>query len=189
MRSFGHLERDVMRVIWRAEQPVTGHDIAAQLPSGRDIAYTTLITVVHRLRDKGLLTRFRDGRSFRYQAALTEEEYAADLMAQALNSSDDRSRALLHFAGPMCTAAPGTASAGASWTGGTPALRIKRLLTTGATRPRILLRSALVGAALVIPVTPSVAAVAPVLSVVNTETAPASHHNEAAFTSDFDHHP
>lgn len=101
MRSFGHLERDVMRVIWRATEPVTGHDIAAQLPAGRDIAYTTLITVVDRLRDKGLLSRFRDGRSFRYQAAVTEEEYAADLMAQALNSSDDRSKALLHFAGQL----------------------------------------------------------------------------------------
>ena len=101
MRSFGHLERDVMRVIWRATEPVTGHDIAAQLPAGRDIAYTTLITVVDRLRDKGLLSRFRDGRSFRYQAAVTEEEYAADLMAQALNASDDRSKALLHFAGQL----------------------------------------------------------------------------------------
>ena len=101
MRSFGHLERDVMRVIWRAAEPVTGHDIAAMLPSGRDIAYTTLITVVDRLRDKRLLTRFRDGRSFRYQAAVTEEEYAAGLMAQALDSSDDRSKALLRFAGQL----------------------------------------------------------------------------------------
>lgn len=101
MRSFGHLERDVMRVIWRATEPITGHDIAAQLPTGRDIAYTTLITVVERLRDKGLLTRFRDGRAFRYQAAVTEEQYAADLMTQALNASDDRSKALLHFAGRL----------------------------------------------------------------------------------------
>lgn len=101
MRSFGHLERDIMRVIWRAPAPVTGHDIAARLPTNRDIAYTTLITVVDRLRDKGLLTRFRDGRSFRYQAAVTEEEYAAKLMTQALNASDDRSKALLHFAGQL----------------------------------------------------------------------------------------
>ena len=101
MRSFGHLEREVMRVIWRATHPITGHEIAAQLPADRDIAYTTLVTVVDRLRDKGLLTRFRDGRAFRYQAAISEEEYAADLMAQALNSSDDRSKALLHFAGQL----------------------------------------------------------------------------------------
>lgn len=101
MRSFGHLERDIMRVIWRADDPVTGHDIAAQLPPGRDIAYTTLITVVDRLRDKGMLTRFRDGRSFRYQAKITEEEYAAQLMSQALDASDDRSKALLHFAGQL----------------------------------------------------------------------------------------
>ena len=73
MRSFGDLERDVMRVIWRAGDSVTGHDIAAQMPPGRDIVCTTLITVVDRLRDKRMLTGFRDGRSFRYQAVANTE--------------------------------------------------------------------------------------------------------------------
>lgn len=101
MRPFGHLERDIMRAIWHADQPVTGHEIAAQLPPEREIAYTTLITVVDRLRAKGLLTRFRDGRSFRYQAAIGEEEYAAGLMTDALQVSGDRSKALLYFAGQL----------------------------------------------------------------------------------------
>lgn len=108
MRSFGHLERDIMRVIWQAGTPVTGHDISAQLPPGRDIAYTTVITVVDRLRDKGMLTRFRDGRSFRYTATVSEEEYAARLMSQALDALDDRAKALLHFAGQLD---PGEAAA------------------------------------------------------------------------------
>ena len=119
------------------------------------------------------------------QAVRDLVEYQADDYAAKQHGPRTVAGALL----TMCTAAPGAAPAGASWTGGTPALRIKRLLATGGTRPRMLLRSALVGAALVLPLTPSVAAVAPALSVANTETAPASHHNEAAFTSDFDHHP
>lgn len=90
-----------MRVIWRAGRPVTGHEVASQLDPGRDIAYTTAITVIDRLRDKGLLTRFREGRSFRYESVVPEHEYAAGLMAQVLDATQDRSRALLRFAGQL----------------------------------------------------------------------------------------
>lgn len=89
----------------------------------------------------------------------------------------------------MCTAGPGHAPAGASWTGGTPATRIKRLLNTTRARPRTVLRGALAGAAFLLPVTPSVAAVAPAIAVANTEAALVSHHNEIEPTVDFDHHP
>ena len=148
MRSFGHLERDVMRVTRRVPEFVTRHYIAALLPTGRDIACTTLITVVDRLRDKGLRG-----------ASLT-----------------------------TCTSGPERAPAGASWTGGTPATRIRRLLAMNGARPRTVLRGALASAALLLPVAPSIAAVGPAIAVSNTETAPVSHHGEAESSVDFDHH-
>lgn len=101
MRSFGPLEREIMQVIWQARTPVNGHEIAAVLPRSRGIAYTTLITVLERLREKGLLTRGRDGRSYRYAAAISEDEYAAALMVQVLESSLDRTGALLRFGGQL----------------------------------------------------------------------------------------
>lgn len=101
MRSFGHLEREVMRVVWEERRPLTGHEIAERLSHSRKIAYTTLITVIERLRAKGILTRFRDGRSYRYQAATSEETYAAQLMSEVLEGSADRPRALLAFAGRL----------------------------------------------------------------------------------------
>lgn len=101
MRSFGHLERDIMRVIWQTDRPVTGHEIADSLVPSKDLAYTTLLTILDRLREKGYLTRFRDGRAFRYQAVVSEEDYAASLMAQVLNAADNRSGALLRFAGSL----------------------------------------------------------------------------------------
>ena len=101
MRSFGHLEREIMRVIWQTGRPVTGHDIADALVLPKDLAYTTLLTILDRLREKGYLTRFRDGRAFRYEAAVSEADYAASLMAQVLEAADNRSGALLRFAGRL----------------------------------------------------------------------------------------
>ena len=101
MRSFGELESEIMRVVWRADGAVTGHEIAESLSNDRQLAYTTVITVVDRLRNKGVLTRFRDGRSYRYEARLSGEEYAATLMGQVLSTADNRSGALLRFAGDL----------------------------------------------------------------------------------------
>lgn len=101
MRSFGPLEREVMKIVWAATSPVSGQEVADQLALSRPIAYTTVLTVLDRLREKGALTRHREGRIYRYEAAVTEVEYAASLMTQALDQSSNRSDALLHFAGQL----------------------------------------------------------------------------------------
>lgn len=101
MRGFGHLERDVMRAIWSAPEAVTGREVAEGMTAHADLAYTTVITVIERLREKGYLERQREGRSYRYRALMSEEEYASALMEQVLDDADDRSGALLRFAGRL----------------------------------------------------------------------------------------
>ena len=61
------------------------------------MAYTTLMTVMDRLHRKGWLTRELDGRAFLYRPAATREQYSAGLMAQALDTSADRSATLVRF--------------------------------------------------------------------------------------------
>ncbi|MFE4665547.1 BlaI/MecI/CopY family transcriptional regulator [Streptomyces sp. NPDC056716] len=104
MRPFGELEADIMRVLWAAQdkEPVTIHAITDALDAeGRNLAYTTVMTVTERLRTKGWLTREKVSRSFRYRATRTADDYSAQLMAQALDSSADRTGALLRFAGRL----------------------------------------------------------------------------------------
>jgi len=101
VRTFGELESEIMRAVWRADKPVTGHDIADGIGNERQLAYTTVITVIERLRVKGVLTRSRDGRSYRYQATVSSEEYAALLMGQVLSSAENPSGTLLRFAGDL----------------------------------------------------------------------------------------
>jgi predicted transcriptional regulator len=69
--TLGHLERDVMEVLWRASDgnglPV--RDVQARL--GRKMAYTTVMTTLDRLFKKGLATRRREGRAFEIETTLT----------------------------------------------------------------------------------------------------------------------
>jgi predicted transcriptional regulator len=63
MRTFGELEERIMVAVWARSTPVTVRDIVDDLAATRPAAYTTVITVVERLRAKGWLSRERDGRS------------------------------------------------------------------------------------------------------------------------------
>jgi predicted transcriptional regulator len=69
--ALGHLERQVMDVVWQNER-VSVRDVRAQL--ARTVAYTTVMTTLDRLFKKGLLLRVREGRAFVYCAAFTRQD-------------------------------------------------------------------------------------------------------------------
>jgi predicted transcriptional regulator len=97
MRRLGELERRVMDVLWDSEsQGQTGREVADQLP---DRAYTTVLTILERLRRKTLVQRTTDGRTHRFAAADTREAYRAELMIDALGEpTTNRSAVLVRFA-------------------------------------------------------------------------------------------
>jgi len=96
----GDLERAVMDVLWDrdpAADPVTVRDVAEALQD-RDLAYTTVMTVLDRLAGKGMVSRERAGRAWRYQPAASREAYIAQLMLDALDLAGSRDAALVRFA-------------------------------------------------------------------------------------------
>jgi predicted transcriptional regulator len=96
MRRLGDLERRVMDILWDSDaSPLTGREVADQLP---DRAYTTVLTILERLRRKNLVERNTDGRTHRFAAADTREAYRAELMIDALGEGRDRSAVLARFA-------------------------------------------------------------------------------------------
>ena len=66
----GPLESEIMRLVWKAAGPVSVRDVVDELNAGRRdrLAYTTVMTVMSRLAEKGALTRVREGRGYRYEA-------------------------------------------------------------------------------------------------------------------------
>ncbi|WP_311211100.1 MULTISPECIES: BlaI/MecI/CopY family transcriptional regulator [unclassified Aeromicrobium] len=99
-RSLGSLERSVMDVLWGATSPLTVREVQDGLEASgtHDLAYTTVMTVLDRLGTKEMVSRERDGRAFRYTAALSREAATTEALNATLDSSGDRTAALLHFA-------------------------------------------------------------------------------------------
>lgn len=72
----GPLESEVMERLW-ARGPATVREVVDELGTTRDLAYTTLMTVLVRLHGKGLVARERVGRTYIYRALHTREEHRA----------------------------------------------------------------------------------------------------------------
>ncbi|MDQ3986812.1 MAG: BlaI/MecI/CopY family transcriptional regulator [Actinomycetota bacterium] len=71
----GPLEAEVMEVAWDGGE-VTVRDVHHELNKRRTVAYTTVMTTMGRLTDKGLLRRVEDQRAHRFIPLLTREQYA-----------------------------------------------------------------------------------------------------------------
>lgn len=82
-------------MLWSSPGGLTVREVGTQLP---DHAYTTVLTVLDRLRRKDLVRRSEDGRAHRYAPATSRGAYAAGLMHQALDGSPDRGAVLARLA-------------------------------------------------------------------------------------------
>ena len=80
----GDLERAIMDLTW-ARDGLTVRDVVDSLKASRRSAYTTVMTVMNRLVDKGILRRKSDQQSFRYYAAATKEAYLERSSRQAIS--------------------------------------------------------------------------------------------------------
>jgi predicted transcriptional regulator len=96
----GELERAVMEVLWDAGAPRTARQVADGLLA-RDLAKTTVLTVLSRLETKGRVVRCRDEWAHTYEATAGREDYIAELMHEALGDAGDRTAALVRFAGQV----------------------------------------------------------------------------------------
>ncbi len=67
--QLGDLELAVMNVIWEAKESVEVSEVVSALDHTR--AYTTIMTTMARLHEKGYLDQERVGRAFRYRPRMT----------------------------------------------------------------------------------------------------------------------
>lgn len=95
-RPDGGLEQDVLRTLWaNPDAPMTPGDVNREL--GEQLAYTTVMTVLTRLWNKGLLERVQVGRAYAYRPVMSESALVGQRMSEALATSGDRHSALTQF--------------------------------------------------------------------------------------------
>lgn len=94
-RPMGSLEADVLDVLWRGDEPLTPGEVLDALDAG--LAYTTVMTILSRLWQKGLVERTKQGRAFAYRAVLSEADLAAGRMREAMAATSDRMATMSRF--------------------------------------------------------------------------------------------
>lgn len=82
-------------------------DVLAILEQQRDIAYTTVMTTVTRLHDKGLLDRERDGKRYLYSPKLTREEFMQSTAREVLDEAVGGHQAMAMLAEKVSEASAG----------------------------------------------------------------------------------
>lgn len=100
VKILGELETEVMEIIWSFEKPVSVLEVVKVLSKKRSIAYTTVMTIMVRLVEKGILTRKLAETSFLYQPKLSQEKFVAKSVHNIFNSaiSNLGQEAVTHFA-------------------------------------------------------------------------------------------
>jgi len=93
----GELEAAVMDVLWDRRGWLSPGEVHEVLAARRPLAYTTVMTILVRLWQKGRLERERDGRAFVYRPLLSREEQAAARMGELLTGVADRPAVFSHF--------------------------------------------------------------------------------------------
>ena len=102
------LEAAIMDVVWgRKLSSFAVGDVLAILEKQRDIAYTTVMTTVTRLHDKGLLDRERDGKRYLYSPKLTREEFMESTAREVLEEAVGGHQAMAMLAEKVSEASAG----------------------------------------------------------------------------------
>ncbi|GAA4602568.1 putative transcriptional regulator [Actinoplanes octamycinicus] len=99
--ALGDLEREVMTQLWDAPEALTVRQVHERISKNRDLAYTTVMTVLDRLAKKKLVVQMKADRAYQYAAAQSREEMTAAVMLDALSASPDQDAALAYFLGQL----------------------------------------------------------------------------------------
>jgi predicted transcriptional regulator len=69
----GETEMEVLQIVWKLEEASVS-DVREQILKYRDVAYTTIMTVMKNLADKNYLKYRKEGLSYIYSAAVQPDE-------------------------------------------------------------------------------------------------------------------
>jgi predicted transcriptional regulator len=101
-RAAGELEAAVLDVLWQSERPLRPGEVrdlltASSPEDAAELSYSTVVTILGRLHEKGTLDREREGRAFRYSPVADEAGMAARRLTALLDGTPDRAAVLSRF--------------------------------------------------------------------------------------------
>ena len=85
-QTLGELETEVMEIVWQLND-VSVRQVLNRLRKKREVAYTTVMTVMTRLTDKGILRRkFDENGAYIYTPTQDKQSFFASASKKAINN-------------------------------------------------------------------------------------------------------
>lgn len=98
-KVLGNLESEIMDIIWRKDCEVCVRDVFEELAARRQIAYTTVMTIMGRLSEKKILEKRKEGKTSFFLPTKTRDEFTQDVVGNVVDSllEDFADVTLAHF--------------------------------------------------------------------------------------------
>jgi BlaI family transcriptional regulator, penicillinase repressor len=74
-----------MKIVWRHDDPVTVRDVYEELRKERPVAYTTVMTNMKTLEQKGYLTATQQDRAYLYRPARPKQQVITEMVRDFVN--------------------------------------------------------------------------------------------------------
>lgn len=87
-KVLGDLEAEVMKIVWQFDR-ASVRDVYEHLRLEKNLAYTTVMTIMSRLADKGLLQKEAQGNAYIYSPTISEAEFAQRVVSEVLDGLFD----------------------------------------------------------------------------------------------------
>ncbi len=98
-KMLGSLESEIMEVVWLSGSEVTVRQVLDALQNNRELAYTTVMTIMGRLVEKKLLEKRKEGNAFLFKPALSRDEFTGKVVGSLIDDllSDFSETTMSHF--------------------------------------------------------------------------------------------
>ena len=84
------LELEILKILWR-QGPLPVRQVRQALASSRELAYTSVMTIMNIMVDKGYLARRKQGPSFVYRPRVSEKKTSGRMLKDLVNRVFDGS--------------------------------------------------------------------------------------------------
>lgn len=85
-KVLGELETEVMDVVWQAKAPISVAEVVNALSQKQKVAHTTVMTIMGRLTEKGLLKRIIPGKTYLYKPAISKDTFLKTVSRQIIKN-------------------------------------------------------------------------------------------------------
>ncbi|GAW92529.1 transcriptional regulator [Calderihabitans maritimus] len=107
-RVLGSLEAEIMEIIWQASGKVTIREVQEKILTQREISFNTVMTVMNRLVNKGLLEKEKISNSFHYRATISKADFLGNVSRRVARGllEDFGESTIAHFVEAMAEVNP-----------------------------------------------------------------------------------